>query len=119
MLSLGPAVDTLHGQGIHQFDTCHRDTCVCSRNDRLNGSVDGRKRADSRHDRFRNPEETKRDFGRDSECAFRADEQTRQVIAGCRLATAGPGLDHAPVRQDHLQIQHKFAHCAVADRVGA
>ena len=59
------------------------------------------------------------DLGDDAERSLGSDEETREVVAGRRLARAATGANHPPVGKDHRETQHGFAHRAVADGRGA
>ena len=73
-------------------------------------------RTDRRGHRFGKAEEANGDLGDHPKRAFRADEQSRQVVAGRRLSRAAAGVNDAAVGEHDRQAEDGFAHRAVAHR---
>ena len=70
-------------------------------------------------DRLGDAVELQRELGNDAERAFRADQETGEIVAGGGLACPAAGGDHAAVGKDRGEAEHGIAHGAVAHGVGA
>ena len=112
-------IDRAHLHVVENFNTRQRNAKLNGLHHGIDSAGERLKAADRRRDLLRNAPEAQRHFGDDAERAFRADHQPREVVTRSTLARPPRGTDVAAVRRHHAQREDRFAHCAVAHRVGA
>ena len=104
---------------IEELDASDWDPELDRGDDRRNGTLERRKRADGRRDRLGQPVQAQRDLRHDAQGAFGADEETSEVVAGGGLARARSGLNDATVGEDDGEPQHGLAHRPISHGGGA
>src|SRR5205085_12184915 len=88
---LGIGIARLDLKRIEQLDPRHRDARLDGRDGGVAGGLDRRERTDATGYGLGDAGELERDLGNDAERAFRADEETREVVTGRALLGAAPG----------------------------
>ena len=108
-------VHRVHLVLVEQLDSRHGNAQLNGGDDRLARPTDRLERADGGRHRLRQRVQAHGDVRHDAQRALGTDEQAREIVAGRRLARAGPGSDDAAVGQDNRQSEHVLAHRAIAD----
>ena len=107
-------VESLNGCSVDNFDTGHRQIHLDCVDHAVHGSVHRWKGADGGGDGFGLAAQAQGEGSDEAKCAFGADEEACQIIAGRCFAGFCACLDDTPVGENHFKADDIVTHGSVA-----